>query len=378
MNRKWIPRSAYFTTGVVANLFTTALVLYYLEIGFNEAQIGILASVSFLAAIFQPVLGVIIDRSRTPKKIYQFIIISFLLNLFIMSLTTNFYFYIILVFLASISRIAFFAALDAIVIKSVDYYGGNFGSIRNFASIGFGIGMLVAYPFIINDIYNFFYVSIVVGIINILVVGQLHNSTNEKEVKKLNIKNDMATLFNNKVFMGLIITNFFMFGMMNIKMTYQPILLQSLGASAFMISLSSIIMTGPEIILMPLFNTVRRYVSDKSIFIIATTLTSIQLLLFSQLNNVYIVLALVSVHGLVNGFYIPLYSQTIVSTVDDKLSSTALMISITTQFLLTSVISLFIITPIYVKYGLNMVFLLLSMITFLSIFSTLYAFKHKK
>lgn len=378
MNNIWVPRCAYFTTGVLANLFVNALVLYYVQIDFSEIQIGLLASVSFLAALFQPIIGLVIDRSKSPKRIYQYIILFYILNIFIMSLTTNFYIYIILVFLTSISKLSFFALLDSIVIKSVNNYGGNFGRIRNFASIGFGVGMIVAFPFISNgDIYNFFYVSIIIGIINILAV-QFIKQAPVKRIAEARVIDDVKAITSNKVVVLLIIANFTIFGIMNIKMSYQPLLLNSLDATPFMIAIASAIMTFPEIVIMPFLAKFRSKYSDQTLFVYAFVLTGIQLFLFSITKNVYLVLIIISFHGFANGIYIPLYSITLLSKVKDSVSSTALMFSITTQFLLSAVVSFIIITPVYVTFGISAVFFVLSLFTFSGALIILYIYKIDK
>ncbi len=375
-NNIWIPRFTYFTTGVSVNLFVTALTLYFITIGFNPVQIGILTSIPFLASLFQPFVGLIIDRAKNKIHIYQLFTLFFLVNTIILSMSTNFYVYVVFVFLASITRLSFFGMLDSIMIPSVSNYGGNFGLIRNYASIGFGLGMVLAYPFIKDNLHNFFYVVIVFTTINIVLASLINASVDSiKQKEKPNIKKDLTTLKNNEVFILLILSNFLLFGITGIKVNYQPILLESLNASAFLISIVSFVMVIPEIIMMPKLSHIRQKYQDKTLFLYAFIMATIQLILMFLVQSPILLVILTLMHGLANGIYIPLYSQTLISKVSASVSSTALMFSLTIQFLFSAIVSFLIITPIYVNFGIRYVFLTLAIFTFMGIFVILRVFK---
>ncbi len=367
MNKKLSLKVIYFSSGAIINLFVTGLVLYYIQLGFSPAQIGILTSATYLAALFQPFIGMMSDKSKSPKTLFQVVLIIFLIFVILLSKATNYYVYVVLVFVASIGRNIMFGLLDNLTLRNIDKYGGNFGEIRKFASIGYGIALMLAYPFITaNDISNFFYVLIALIIISIIAIFPLYDAINETDTNH-HYRKDIKQLFTNKVYILIVLANVCVMGIGNIKGAYQPILFDSLNASSLIISLSTVFMVIPEIFIMPVNKKIASKHGNLKVLLLAAFAIIIQLIGFVLVDSVVMLLALMVLHGIAMGLYIPLFSAIVIDIVDKNVSSTALLFNSTMQFVLIFFINLFIVTPLYSLLGIRSVFIALLFFSFIGV-----------
>lgn len=339
----------YLLLGVIVNISSMSIALYYIQIGFDASQIATLTGISFVGALFQPILGYFIDRTKLPLMILQISLGAVILISFLLTMTTEYFLFVILVFCLSLFRLSLFSIFDTYNINEVQHSNGNFGKLRSGGSLGFGLGSFLIIPFTgVNDYVNIFYVIIVLALCAMLLLNLLEDRIlHTKRAKPISQKKIKFT----KTFYLLVIFNLILMGMMSLKMSYQPILLESLGASTGIISIANFAIIIPEFLLIGKTEHLTRNLKDSTVFMIALGISVLQLFLLTTTKNIYLLIFVFSLHGLAMAFYIPGFSRILRKNLVSEISGRGFLVNISMQSLGIYLINFLIITPLYINFG---------------------------
>ncbi len=362
----------YFAVGIITSLYTSMMPSFYENLGFNEAQIGILLSVVYIGALFQPVLGMISDKSTSRSNIIRnsmYIVIALTVSLLF---ATKYFAILFIVTGISLFRMAFFSLSDSYMMPFCIEYDYNYGKLRRGASLSFGMAMIFAYPF--NYVLGYHGFLLLVVIMCLVAASIMHQSdyhppSGDNETHYLT---EMKEYAKSKAVIALLIFQFFFMGAAALKFSYQAIKLQELTGDTLAASIALMCATLPEVLLMAKVSDKLPNMRLTTALISGVLLNLMQLIIYTYVSNVYILVILACFHGLSMAYYIPTYSRLLSELVGEKVISTFFTISGTGQSLFSLIISLVIITPIYVKVGIDYVFLAIAASVILSLIPLLY------
>lgn len=300
--------SVYIVLGMMGVIATQALPVVYSSYGLDSNQIYNLISIVFLATVFQPILGYIIDRFFSQERGIEILLgCSALIALVLVSVTTYpLILGVILVF--SIFKAPLFAVVDGYAAGLSHRNGLNMGLMRAGSTIGFGIGMTILMLFLnvfnLSANYSFLFLAIIlIGAVLIVECSNKYDDEEEQETVETNpslrIKTDWSLVI------PLALIQVFFFGFAILKINYTTPFLVEYGYSNNFIASTALFAMIPLLILMPLFGKIYSKFKYTTILYAAVFITIIQMLLFILFPTSLIAII---VGSFLNGFIFPLYT----------------------------------------------------------------------
>ncbi len=362
----------YFAVGIIASLYTSMMPSFYESMGFSEGQIGILLSVVYIGALFQPVLGMISDKAVSRSNVIRnsmFIVIALTVTLMF---AKDFYPVLFIVTGISLFRMAFFSLSDSYMMPFCIEYDYNYGKLRRGASLSFGMAMIFAYPF--NYLLGYHGFLLLIVIVCLIAASVMHNSdyTPPSGDDHANYFGEMKKYARDKSVIALLLFQFFFMGAAALKFSYQAIKLQEITGDTFAASIALMLATLPEVFLMAKVSDRLPNIRLTTALIAGIILNVVQLVIYTYVDNVLVLVIIAAFHGLSMAFYIPTYSRLLSELVGEKVISTFFTISGTGQSLFSLLISLLIITPTYMMYGVDYVFTVIAVSAFAALIPLLY------
>ncbi len=375
MNRKII--TIYFLLGVITNVFIIALPFILADKGFSASQIAIIISITYLASVFQPVVGYFADKTQKPKLILQIGLIAVLVLSLVFTYASSQIIVMISIIIISLFRATFFPLYDNIIATHCQHYALSYGKLRAGASYGFGFGIFLLVPFVlIGGWASSFLLLVVCSIISFYYMFSIDDTlVYQSASKKVSYVEDSKQLAKNNNYMLLIIINVLILALSAIKLTYQSMLLVELDASIIALMLINFMVVLPEVILLPKFDRLYSKTSDYKLFYIATTIIIIHSLLLFITHSIFLIFLVAPLHGYVMSIYLPSFFMRLKRSVAPTISSTAFLFNATIQSLGSYIISGVIMTIIISYYGINMTFLAMAII---ASFNYILVYKLKK
>jgi len=216
----------YLPTPSVIKLFTfvgivwaalvgpASVVLILTHMGAPNSQIGVFTAVSaVLSMVFQPVWGLISDKTGSPRRVLCFCLIGSAIFFGGVLLTGNFYVAIVLLLLDVIFRCGIVGLLDSHTLSEVNAIPGlQYGHIRMAGSVFFGL-LSLTYMQVSGSFGVMAVIPISVGIAIGAVVWGLFvskgkgESNRESSVQRVkpNLKKDAISLVSNKRYIALVL-----------------------------------------------------------------------------------------------------------------------------------------------------------------------------
>ncbi len=362
----------YFAVGIIASLYTSMMPSFYTSMGFTEGQIGILISVVYIGALFQPILGMISDKARSRSNVIRnsmYIVVALTVCLLF---AKDFYPVLLIVTGISLFRMAFFSLSDSYMMPFCIEYDYNYGKLRRGASLSFGMAMIFAYPFNYLLGYHGFLLLIVLMCLmaaNIMHKSDYHPPSGDEHA---NYFEEMKIYARSKAVIALLLFQFFFMGAAALKFSYQAIKLQELTGNTLAASIALMLATLPEVFLMAKVSDKLPNMRLTTALITGIFLNLSQLIAYTLIDNVALLIVVASFHGLSMAFYIPTYSRLLSELVGEKVISTFFTISGTGQSLFSLIISFAIITPIYMIFGVDYVFAIIATSVAMALIPLLY------
>ncbi len=135
-----LPRAIYFVFFAGIASFFPFLVLYYQELGLSGKQIGGLAALLPLVTVFAtPFWGAVADVSRRYKVLLLALIAGCVVSVFLLSTTTLYALLLFYVVLFAFASGPVMPLIDSSVMASLGERRENYGKLRLWGSIGFGL-----------------------------------------------------------------------------------------------------------------------------------------------------------------------------------------------------------------------------------------------
>lgn len=189
---------------VALNIF---LPLFFQYKGFSVTQIGLLLAIPPTISIFsQPFWGFVSDKYQTIKKIIILLLsIALVFVTGLLSFNHIAHIAILMIFLNFfVTPIPSF--LESLSIDYAMQHRMNYGSLRLWVSIGFGIAAIVLGKMThIIGIGNLIYLMLVFGILSLLVVFTIKDKSSQVSTTKINKALLINTFKNKEIFLFLLI-----------------------------------------------------------------------------------------------------------------------------------------------------------------------------
>lgn len=360
-------KSFYLFFAILGGIFTAMMPIYYVNLGFSEVQIGFLTAVVYAAALLQPIFGYLSDSKFDPIRVVKFNLIIVMISCIGLFIFSSFQVVTLFVLLVTIFRTPLGPMADNAILSYTNRHNKDYGGFRIYASFGFGASMLLALPFMYILGFRYFllftFVCAFIAYLNLFKIPTIktkkdHNYSYMRDLKKL-----MA----NKKFVLIIAFNMLFLGCCSVKLAYQSLLLQELTGDALYSSIALMISTVPEIFLMRYFAKIDAKFSYATYMIFAVILVVVQAVVFATVTNPNIILLFCLLHGCCMSIYIPGFIIKLKDSVEEEISTSAIVISSTIQCAFAFVFTMFLVTPIYANFGTEYVFVVMAVGIMLSI-----------
>ncbi len=348
----------------------------------KELTAGELASVigiSFLGAVVLPVVGAISDNVKHRKLVITGLGMLLITSMSIFYLTSSVATLKLAVFFASVSAQSMYVIFDSIILVSCQEKNYNYGFIRSGMSLGFGLSIISSLPFIyFFDTSVMIIVTAALGVIISILSLRIDDSGVEKT--EVHYITEIKYMSKNKLFLLMYVVTILIFTVNSIKLTYQTSKLTDIGASPLLIAMISFIIVIPEMFIMPKYDKLFGKWSFARVFIIATGIFLVNILVLGYTSSAWIIFIIAPLHGLGSALYIPKYAFAFRALLSPKILSTAFMVRTTISATLSFMLSILLLESLYENYGANEVMYALAGVLSLNIIFILafnYASKKK-
>ncbi len=362
----------YFALGIIVSLFTSMMPIFYQEIGLTSAQIGVLLSIIYLGAFAQPVLGLISDKSENPATLLKNLFILLMVLSVLLVFVSSFKILIFIVFAISVARIALFSLSDSLVMPFCIKYEQNYGEIRRGASLSFGSALIIATPFtMLLGTRGFLLLAFISAGICFYVMRQFTYRP-DKPKHSRNYAADVKEIGKSKAVIALLLFQMLFMGAAALKFSYQAIRLQELTGDTTVSAIALIFATLPEVCLLAVVSNRLKNIRLTTALLLGVVFNIIHMLTYVFCNSIPVLILIATFHGFCMAFYIPSYPLFLSKIVKPGVISTFFTIGGMMQSLVSLVVSIAIITPIYTHFGSQYTFMGMALVASLSLIPMLY------
>ncbi len=338
----------YLLLGCMAAIATQALPLVYSSYGFTNNQIYNLISIVFLATIFQPILGFIIDKFFTQERAMSILFgIVGVISIILVFIDT-YPIMLVAILISSIFRVPLFAIVDGYTSGMSHKHNLNMGFIRAGSTIGYGIGILILIGFLslFNLAYNYTFLLMAIFAFATVFLIELHSfksKRNKVEDNDVNLEDNEEHLVVEKTKWDVVILLVFIqvlfFGFTILKVNYTTPYLMEQGYSSIVVALTTFFAIIPLFILMPLFNKIFAKFRYSTLMLFTTIVNILQATLYILFPTNLVIILLGS---LLTGFLFPIYTPTFSLILRKSINSKYVSTGFTAIFTLQNVTVFFI------------------------------------
>ncbi|MCA0987075.1 MFS transporter [Guptibacillus algicola] len=197
----------------------------------NGSEIGMIMSLGPIFMIFfQPIWGMVCDYTQSPTRVLT--LTALLTGIAGMGYLVfdGFYWFIVIAIIVAIFQSAIIPVSDSITLKYTSKVNYNYGNIRLFGSLGFGLavfimGKLSDSVFGPGVIFYAFLISLSLAAI------LAWRSPSERQTKKVDLKNGMKKLLVYRKFLLFLIVTFMIFGPNLSNNTYFGLFVEDSGGT---------------------------------------------------------------------------------------------------------------------------------------------------
>ncbi len=339
-----------FCYGVINSIAISMLPLVLVDKGYNPSQVTIVLSFVFLAAVFQPIIGVVTRSITGSKKMIQIILVAVAALALAIFAVTNFALMILSVLVFSIGRLSLSPIYDSVLTIGVKKHNINYGLIRSGASLGFGLGM--GLYTLISSIFGWSYPMgfVFIAVIGVVALSLISTLPDERPSDEQMEVSDEQTHIGKYVVLVIIYTLFF--GGLNIRMSYFSTYFVEFDYSTTFISMATFALVIPEVIFLPLYNKLFAKYNKMLLLLITLIIGMMQVMMFTLFTESPIMLLVTSS---LNGFQImlffPTYFGLLQQSLGPKNSAFGFIINMTTMSIFVGIFNMLVIRPLYVGIG---------------------------
>ncbi|MGL5328925.1 MAG: MFS transporter, partial [Peptostreptococcaceae bacterium] len=278
--------------------------------------------------IFVPIWGLLSDLLNKQKFILW---INVLISLFcagIYTVTESFISIFIIAIFLEMFRNSILPLTDSITTSYCEKENKNYGQIRVVGSMFFAISSFLCGQLIkaTNNDLMFFYVFMVSMVGCLIITPTLPATTNESNVEKLNLKQDLPLLFKNKPYLLILLCGVCVTSLTEAMMAYQGIHLMSLGAGSDLVGLLTVFMVVPELYFMVKSKSLLEKYGMVKMISFASIALIIRWVVYLLTSNPWLFMIATSMHGVSVSIMIICAFDFIAKVVDKKLYTTSMTV----------------------------------------------------
>ncbi|NHM29421.1 MFS transporter [Neobacillus terrae] len=342
----------------------------------NGYQIGTILSIGPIVMIFfQPLWGMISDLTHSPTKVLTFTTFLAGVGGFGYYLFGSYSMFFLTAVLVAIFQSAIIPVSDSISLKFSSRLNYNYGNIRLFGSLGFGLAVFIMgklSEFSPAVIFFSFFVSLSLASILAFRLPKEHTGENVK------IFSGMKDLFKLKKFVIFLFVTFLIFGPNLANNTYFGLFVDDLGGTYTGIGIAFFIAVMSEI---PFMRVAGRGINKFGLLPIAAiagTVSLVRWLFYFMEPSLSLVYASAVIQGFSLGLFIPAGLQYIREITPSHITATAVTIYSAIGNGLGNWFSTFVGGLIYDSYSIFGVYLFFAVLAFLGVLLTLWLIKEEK
>lgn len=298
--------------------------------GFSEAQISLIVGILPLITVATFFIwGIIIDKHKRLLLINKFVNIVNITTLVGLIWINSFYLFFTLNLLRNVLMQPGGVVNEEYLLNLSNKYGVTFGKIRVFSTIGFGLaGAICAIALKFMSPERTIMISSIFIISNIIVLFFLPEITKPSREADKSEKEKIIELFKNKDYRIFLLTFSLLTAIITSSTGYGvPMILIKLKAPNFYIGMLPVLMVSFEALLLPRVEKFKFYKNVNWVLKIAGILLIIRWAIMGLANSYIIIVAVTLMHGIINGFLIPLPNKIIWGTVPEEDHSTAIIVN---------------------------------------------------
>ncbi|XJZ25794.1 MFS transporter [Bacillota bacterium Lsc_1132] len=342
----------------------------------NGTQIGTILSIGPIMMIFfQPIWGIVSDVTNAPPKVLT--ITTFLAGIFGFGFLVfhQYSFFLLTAILVAIFQSAIIPVSDSISIKFATRVRYNYGNIRLFGSLGFGIAVFVMgrlSEFTPAVIFYAFFAALTLSSILALRLPREHAS------EKVKLFAGIKELFLLKKFVAFLLVTFLIFGPNLANNFYFGLFVDEIGGSYTGIGIAFLIAVLSEIPFMRLSGRLIMRWGLLQVASIAGVISLIRWLFYFMEPNLTLVYASAMIQGLSLGLFIPAGLQYVRDITPKHITATAVTIYSAIGNGLGNWFSTFFGGIIYDKISIFGVYLFFAVLAFLGVLLNLWLLNGEK
>ncbi|MBW3111267.1 MFS transporter [Bacillus sp. MCCB 382] len=362
----------------VGSLYPLLSVYLSESVGLNGYQIGTIMSVGPIMMIFfQPIWGMVSDTTNRPTLVLG--MTSLIAGIFALGyLFMDFYYGLLIVaILVAIFQSAIIPVSDSISLKYTSKVRYNYGNIRLFGSLGFGIAVFImgrlSEGFIGPTIifYSFFICLVLSGFLSF-------RFPKERAAAKLDLKAGMKELFTMKKFLIFLAVTFLVFGPNLANNVYFGLFVENSGGTYAGIGLAFLIAVLSEV---PFMRIAGGWIDKFGLLTVAAlagAASMIRWLFYFTEPSLWLVYSSAVMQGLAIGLFIPAGLRYIKEITPAHITATAVTVYSAIGNGLGNWFSTFVGGFIYETYSIYTVYLFFAVLSLIGILLCFVLMKEEK
>jgi MFS transporter, PPP family, 3-phenylpropionic acid transporter len=360
----------------VGSLYPLLSVYLSETVGLNGYQIGTIMSVGPIIMIFfQPLWGMVSDSTNSPVKVLT--LTTLLAGIFGLGylFSENYYVLILVAVFVAVFQSAIIPVSDSISLNYTSRVKVNYGNIRLFGSLGFGLavfimGRLSEYnPAVI--FYSFFISLLVASLIGTKI-------PKEKGNPNKNLFSGIKEILTYKKFIVFLMITFLIFGPNLANNTYFGLFVEDSGGTYTGIGIAFLIAVLSEIPFMRAAGSWIQKIGILEVVFIAGTVSFIRWILYFVQPSLSIVYITTVIQGFSIGLFIPASLQYIREITPVHITATAVTLYSAIGNGLGNWFSTFLGGILYEQYNIYTVYLFFGIMAFIGVLLNIWLIKEEK
>lgn len=282
----------YFNVAVFAGF----VVSYLNSLDYSNAQVGFFMSLLYFSGVLgQSISGYICDLKNTIKKVHFFWMIFLATSIFFFFKASNPIHQGILISMIGFFQSSVMVLLDSWTLESNENLKKNFGPIRAFGSIGWGISTLTLGRIIDTfgwDIVGVLYIFLTsLFLIITYNTGDAKHEKHKKDKSNITVSN-LKVLMKNKSYVHLLTIFFILYMSFHVIGMFSVILIEDFGGTRVHIGLFLLVAAFSEVpILLNAKRLMKRF-SPSLLLVVSSSFFLIRTLLTAFSNSVFLIILL--------------------------------------------------------------------------------------
>ena len=283
--------------------------LFYVSLGINGKQIGLISSISAIVGmIASPIWVSEVKRRPQARRILQIAVVLGGIGYVLIGKQTEFIYILPLVFLHALATTGVMPLSDSMAVTVSQRSGAGYGSVRVFASLGWIVSVLAAGWLVERFGYGAAFMGVAAmwifaaGVV-FAIQPQYFTSHTAETQPKTNLRLAVQRVLQNRTLLGfafaLIAIGFANSGVLQ----FENVFLQELGASKQLISVAGTLSAIVELPFMIFSDRIVRRVGAHKLFLIALSLTIMQRLAVYLIPTIPTIMLVRFIGGVAFSFY---------------------------------------------------------------------------